>query len=209
MTSPRRALIVIDAQQEYFDGPLTIQHPPREATVAAIVDAVNAAVAAGIPVVAVQHTAPAESPVFASGSAGWRLHPEVERAVQGAKKIEKRFSSVFPQTGLAEWLRDQGVDTVTFAGYMTNNCDLASVVDAETLGFEAEVLSDATGAIHLANAAGKVSAGDLHRTLMVLFQSSMAAVATTGEWRKALESGAALEKSNLVVSALDGLQQHS
>ena len=209
MTSPHRALIVIDAQQEYFDGPLSIQHPPREETAAAIVDAVNAAVAAGIPVVAVQHTAPAESPVFAAGSAGWRLHPGIELAVQDAKRIEKRFSSVFPQTGLTEWLRDQNVDTVTFAGYMTNNCDLASVVDAETLGFDAEVLSDATGAVHLANAAGTVSAEDLHRTLMVLFQSSMAAVATTGEWRKALDAGTALEKSNLVVSALDGLRQHS
>ncbi|WP_106400776.1 isochorismatase family protein [Actinocorallia populi] len=209
MTAPRRALIVIDAQQEYFDGPLAIRYPSREATVAAVVEAVNAAVAAGIPVVAVQHTGPDGSPVFAAGSAGWRLHPDVEDAVRDAKKIEKRFSSVFPQTGLAEWLRDQGVDTVTFAGYMTNNCDLASVVDAEALGFGAEVLSDATGAIHLANAAGSVSAEDLHRTLMVLFQSNLAAVATTGEWRKALASGAALEKDNLVASALEGLQRNS
>lgn len=209
MTGPRRALIVIDAQQEYFDGPLAIQHPPREATVAAIVEAVNIAVEAAVPVVSVQHTGPAESPVFAAGSAGWHLHPDVERAVQGAKKIEKQYSSVFPETGLAEWLRDEGVDTVTFIGYMTNNCDLASIVDAESLGFTAEILSDATGAIHLSNAAGTVSARDLHHTLMVLFHSSMAAVATTEEWRKAIASTTPLDRSNLVSSAVDGLQHNT
>ena len=44
---------------------------------------------------------------------------------------------------------------------MTNNCDLATAVEAEGLGFAAEILSDATGAIHLANEAGKVSAAEL------------------------------------------------
>ena len=46
------------------------------------------------------------------------------------------------------------VDTVTLVGYMTNNCVLASAVEAEFLGFTTEVLSDATGAINLANDAG-------------------------------------------------------
>ena len=30
MTAPRRALIVVDVQQEYFDGILQIQYPPRD-----------------------------------------------------------------------------------------------------------------------------------------------------------------------------------
>ncbi|MDQ0674449.1 nicotinamidase-related amidase [Pseudarthrobacter siccitolerans] len=29
MSTPRRALILIDVQQQYFDGPLEIQYPPH------------------------------------------------------------------------------------------------------------------------------------------------------------------------------------
>jgi nicotinamidase-related amidase len=168
--------------------------------VAAVVEAVGFAKEEGMPVVAVQRTGLAESPVFAAGTPGWRPHPDVERAVQGAELVEKHYSSVFPGTGLAEWLRGEGVDTLTFVGYMTNNCDLASAVDAESLGFAAEILSDATGAVHLANAAGSVSAEELHRTLMVLLHSNLAAVATLDEWRKAVRSAEPPKKGDLVSS---------
>ncbi|GAA3693388.1 hypothetical protein GCM10022377_02500 [Zhihengliuella alba] len=48
-------------------------------------------------------------------------------------------------------MRDQGIDTVTLAGYMPSNCDHASAADAETRDLAVEVLSDATGAIDLSN----------------------------------------------------------
>ncbi len=105
---------------------------------------------------------------------------------------------------MAEWLRAREVDTVTIVGFMTNNCDLATAAEAEALGFATEILSDATGAIHLANQAGQVSAQALHATLMVLLQSNFAAVTTTSEWIAAVKSGATLPTSNLVESALQG-----
>ena len=61
-----------------------------------------------------------------------------------------------------------------------------------------------SGAINLANEAGQVSAEVLHTTLMVLFQSNFAAVATTAEWTDAVGAGTALPKNNLVESALQG-----
>ena len=64
--------------------------------------------------------------------------------------------------------RQHDVDTVTLAGYMTNNCVLASAVEAEFLGFSTEVLSDATGAINLANDAGFADAKTVHTTLLTL-----------------------------------------
>lgn len=60
---------------------------------------------------------------------------------------------------------------------MTNNCDIATAVGAEDLGLTAEILADASGAIRLANEAGKVSADQLHQTLLVLLHSNFAAVA--------------------------------
>jgi len=205
VTAPRRALVVVDVQQEYFDGPLQVQHPPREDSLARVVDAVRAAVAHDVPVVVVQHEGPAGSPVFATGSAGFALHPDLEAALPAsAQRTTKELGSVFAGTGLAGRLREQGVDTVTLVGYMTNNCVVASAVEAEGLGFAAEVLSDASGAVHLANAAGEVPAEVVHTTLMVLLQSNFAAVATTAAWAAAVAAGTPLEVGDLVSSALQG-----
>jgi nicotinamidase-related amidase len=205
MTSPNRALIVIDAQQQYFDGVLAIEHPPRDQSVARIGEAIDAATSHGLPVVLVQHKLPEGAPVFAAGSNGHRLHPEIERrAGDASKRVSKTFSSVFDGTGLVEWLRDQGVDTVTLTGYMTNNCVLASSAAAEPLGFAVEVLADATGAIPLSNGAGSVSAEQVHETLMILLGSNWAAVTTTEGWVEATQAGAELARSNLAESAMAG-----
>ncbi|MFF0284237.1 isochorismatase family protein [Rhodococcus aetherivorans] len=205
MTAPRRALVVVDVQQEYFDGPLEIQYPPREQSLANIEAALDAAAAHDVPVVVVQHSMPDGAPVFVEGSRGWSLHPDLERRIDPTcKRVHKQYASVFAGTDLAGWLRAREVDTVTIVGYMTNNCDLATAAEAEALGFATEILSDATGAIHLANAAGQVSAQSLHTTLMVLLQSNFAAVTTTTQWIEAVQSGSTLPKSNLVESALEG-----
>lgn len=205
MSAPRRALIVIDAQQEYFDGLLPIQFPAREDSVANIQIAIEAAQHAEMPVVLVQHELPAEAPVFASGSPTWQNHPKVAAYEDvAAKRINKQFSSVFADTDLEAWLREQNIDTITLAGYMTNNCVVASAAAAEPLGFTVEVLSDAIGAIDLANEAGTAPARQVHETLMALLHSNWAAVTGTTTWAAALRTGARLAKSDLVTSATQG-----
>ena len=205
MTTPRRALVVVDVQQEYFTGILQIQAPSRDETLANIVAALDVARREDLPVVVVQHQLPAGAPVFAVGSESWSLHPEIERRVEPSdKRVTKDKSSVFAGTDVAAWLAEREVDTITIVGYMTNNCDIATAVGAEELGLAAEVLSDASGAIHLANEAGKVSADELHRTLLVLLHSNFAAVATTRAWTVAVSAGDALPKSDLGTSATEG-----
>lgn len=205
MTTPQRALIVVDVQHEYVDGPLRIQHPPVEQAVDRVVRALEVAHEHDLPVVVVQHELPEGAPVFAVGSAGWALHPRVDALARPSwKRATKDKASVFAGTDVAAWLAERGVDTVTIVGFMTNNCDLATAAGAEELGLAAEVLSDATGAIHLANEAGRVSAEQLHEVLMVLLQSNFAAVATTEEWASAVGSGAPLASSDLGTSAVQG-----
>lgn len=205
MTTPRRALIVVDVQQEYFDGILQIQSPAREESLANVVRALEVAKEQDLPVVVVQHELPEGAPVFAVGSESWSLHPEVEKLLDPEwKRVTKDKASVFAGNDVAEWLADKGVDTITIVGFMTNNCDIATAVGAEELGLSAEILSDATGAIHLANEAGKVSAEQLHQTLLVLLHSNFAAVAATAEWVAAVESGSVLPKSDLGTSAMQG-----
>ncbi|WP_148616175.1 isochorismatase family protein [Nocardioides rubriscoriae] len=205
MTTPRRALIVVDVQNEYVDGVLAIQHPPREQSIANVVRALEAAHEHDLPVVMVQHQLPEGAPVFAVGSHSWQLHPQVEALRRPTwKSATKDKASVFAGTDVAGWLAEQGVDTVTLVGFMTNNCDLATAVGAEELGLAAEVLSDATGAIHLTNELGSVPAQQVHEVLMVLLQSNFAAVATTDAWVAAVQAGEPLNGSDLGTSATQG-----
>ena len=64
---PKRALIVIDVQNEYFDGALPISDPPPETSLANIGRAMDAATDAGVPVIVVQHTSSEGSPIFQAG----------------------------------------------------------------------------------------------------------------------------------------------
>lgn len=203
--APRRALVVVDVQQQYFEGVLEIRHPAPEQALARVVRAIEVALEHDLPVVLVRHEYPEGAPVFAVGSPGWEVRPEVESlAREEWLRVSKSRASVFAGTGVASWLEEQGVDTITVVGFMTNNCDLATAIGAEELGLAAEVLSDATGAIHLAHEQGQVAAAQLHDTLMVLLHSNFAAVATTDAWAAAVASGEPLPKSSLGAAATRG-----
>lgn len=202
MTNPRRALILVDVQQEYFEGPLEIQYPPHTDSLPKITAAIDAATAAGIPVAVIQHTSGDESPLFNPTMTGFQLHAEVaQRQNPHWKSITKKYGTVFAGTGLLGWLREHDVDTITLVGYMTNNCIMASAAESETHDLAAEVLSDATGAINIANDAGYADAKTVHTTLMALLHSNFAAVATTDAWVSALNDGESLPKDNLPSSA--------
>lgn len=205
MTSPRRALVIIDAQQQYAGGPLRIEHPAWEEGLARILQAVEVAEEAGLPIAVIQHSSGSGAPAFNPDTPEYDLAPELaERLRPDWKRVVKERSSAFVGTDLGAWLRDQGRDTITLVGYMTNNCVLATAVGAEQWGVRSEVLSDATGAIPLANSAGGVSARALHESLMVLLQSNWAAVTSTREWIDAVRSGRPLHPTGLAASALAG-----
>ena len=207
MAELRRALVIVDVQNDYFaeEGPLAIQYPDRNESLANIIRTIDLAEKQGMPVAVVQHQYPAGAPVFAEGSEGWELHPEISsRRTDSWKHIVKSYSSVFAGTDFEAWLRENEVNAITVVGYMTNNCDLATAAAAEPLGIAVELLSDASGAVHLSNEAGQVGAQQLHETLMVLLHSNFATVATTNDWVQAVEVGTALPKGDLGSSAVQG-----
>ena len=195
----RRALIVIDVQNEYFTGKMKIEYPPVDSSLANITRAMDAARAAEIPVVMVQHDAPEQSPIFAKGSEGWQLHPEMTKRAH-SHLINKAYASVFTGTDLAQWIADNGVDTLTIVGYMTHNCDAATIYEAAHKGLAVEFLSDASGSPSYENAAGKASAEEIHRVYSTVFHSGFAAVASTGQWIAAVREGKALERDNIFMS---------
>jgi nicotinamidase-related amidase len=202
--APRRALIVIDVQNEYVTGGLRIVWPPVDDALANIGRAIDAARDAVIPVVVVQNRTPPGAPIFAKGSPGWELHPVVSSR-PFELRIEKTLPSAFTETGLEEWLRSREVDTLTIVGFMTHNCDASTIIDGVHRGFACEFLSDATGSVPYRNSAGQVSAQEIHRVYSVVLQSRFAAVAPTDRWIDAVARGERLERGNILASYQEGL----
>ncbi|HEX7908418.1 MAG TPA: cysteine hydrolase family protein [Paraburkholderia sp.] len=199
MTTPRRALIVIDVQNEYVSGDLPIEYPEVQSSLANIGRAMDAARAAGVPVVVVQNFAPAGSPLFARGSTGAELHPVVSSRTHD-HYVEKSLPSAFTGTDLADWLAARQIDTLTVTGYMTHNCDASTINHAVHSGLTVEFLHDATGSVPYENSAGFASAEDIHRVFSVVLQSRFAAVASTTAWMDAVASGVPLERGNIYAS---------
>jgi len=194
--APKRALIVIDVQNEYFTGRLPIEYPDVEVSLPNICEAMDAANSSGIPVVVVQHVGPATSPIAALGSKGAELHPRIaERPCD--LMIEKNQTSALNGTVLGAWLREREIDTVTVVGYMTHNCDTATTLQAAQEGWKVELLHDACGSVSYANAAGNATAEEIHRIYTVVMHTGFAAIASTAEWLIAVKCGAALPVDNI------------
>jgi nicotinamidase-related amidase len=203
---PRRALIVIDVQNEYFDGNLPIEYPPVSVSLPNITRAMDTAQAKHIPVIVVQHDAPSASPVFAVGSHGWELHRDIATR-PSALHINKQYASCFTGTTLKAWLEEHDIDTLTVIGYMTHNCDASTIIEARHLGLKVEFLADATGALPYTNEAGSVSAQQIHETFSTVFHTGFAAVATTDAWITAVEQQVTLPISSIPASNLKARQQ--
>jgi len=185
---PRRALLVIDVQNEYVSGALPIAYPPLTTSLPNIAAAMDAAHAAAVPVIVVQHVDEADSPVFASGSLAAELHETVAARPNDAVLV-KQTVSCFPSTDLGARLDDLGVDTLTIAGFMTQHCDESTAREAADRGLIVEVLSDATGTVPLTTPSGTISAQELHETSLLVLHSGFASVVPTAEWTAAVAAG--------------------
>jgi nicotinamidase-related amidase len=178
----KRALIVIDVQNEYFDGALPISDPPREQSLENIGRAMEAATEAGVPVIVVRHYTddPSEG-IFLKGSHAWELHPEIERRRRDFL-IDKTLPGSFTDTELGSVLEDAGVDTVAITGYMTHMCVDTTSRQAAHRGLAVEILNDATGTLPLENSGGRAGGEELHRATLVAQGQFFADVVSTDDW---------------------------
>lgn len=175
----RRALLVIDVQNEYFTGALPITHPAGH--LEKILEVMDAA-GGKVPTVVVQHHFPdPDKPFFQKGTPAWELHPEVADRPRDLL-VEKTLPGSFTGTPLEEWLRARGIDTVTIAGYMTHMCCDTTARQAVHRGFQVEFLSDATGTLPLSNSAGSVTAEELQRSILCAQQMLLSEVVGSEEW---------------------------
>ena len=180
----KRALLVIDVQNEYFTGKLPVTYP--QGSFDNIKKAIKAAKQKDIMVIAIQHTAPqVDASTFVRGSHEWELHQEIKKLGYDYL-IEKNLPGSFTDTDLEKVLQQNDIDTVTISGYMTQMCCDTTARQALHLSYSVEFLKDATGTLDIANYAGKVTAEELHRAVLVTQAMRFSKVMAVDDWISSL-----------------------
>ena len=165
VATTKSALIVIDAQQEYFAPGGKVVLPDGPAAVKQVARALGWARGSGVPVVHIVHESRRPDPTtFVPGSPALEIHPEA-RPAAAEPVMTKHLPGSFTGTDLERWLRERGVERLIVSGFMTQMCVDTTARQAAHLGFAVTVLADATAAMAVkAPDGGVIDAGEVHRT---------------------------------------------
>jgi nicotinamidase-related amidase len=178
MASPTSALVVIDAQQEYFAPIGKVVLPEGPAAVKQLARALAWARSSRTPVVHVVHESRRPNPsTFAPGSPALEIHPDA-RPLAGEPVMTKHLPGSFTGTDLERWLRERGVERLIVSGFMTQMCVDTTARQAAHLGFAVAVLADATAAMAVKAPDGAViPAEQVHRTHLGSLSGFLAQIA--------------------------------
>lgn len=140
----KAALLVIDAQNEYFAPHGQWVLPEGERALERIQALLRAARDAGVPVLHILHERlGVTSGVFVPGSIGVEMHPALD-VRPGEQRIVKHFPGAFTQTDLEARLKLVGADTLIISGYMTHLCCDTTTRQASERGYGVRFAADAT-----------------------------------------------------------------
>ncbi|MFC0218655.1 nicotinamidase-related amidase [Pseudochelatococcus lubricantis] len=185
----RRALILIDLQNDYFpEGRFPLENIDAAAANAARL--LDAARAGGDLVVHVRHEfASADAPFFAPGSEGATINTAVEPG-DGETVVLKHAVNAFRGTDLKDVLDRNGVSDVTIAGAMSHMCVEAAARAAADYGYTTTVVHDAVATRDLNFNDTTIPAAQVHAASMAALGFAYATLRSTDEYLTA-ESPAA------------------
>lgn len=138
----RTALLVIDPQNDYFtNGSFPLWN--ADEALKEILNAIHAAKEQDAAVILVQHVAASESPLFAEGSEGVKLHQAILDAAPDAPIVTKTHADAFQETNLTQVLEELEVDRLVICGMMTQNCVTHTAISDAADPYQVSILPDA------------------------------------------------------------------
>ena len=186
-TTLKPALLIIDAQNEYFAPHGKWVVPEGNEALAQIQKLLVAFRRVDLPIFHIMHEAlDLESPVFRIGSIGAKINPELDIRA-GEKVITKHFPGSFSQTDLDARLHQEGCDTLVITGYMTHMCCDTTTRQASERNYQSLFASDATATRDLQLHGKTIPHNVVHETTLAVM-TRFATILTTAEIVKKIES---------------------
>jgi nicotinamidase-related amidase len=175
-----QALVLIDIQNDYFDGGrMTLDGTDAAARNAARL--LERFRTQGLPLFHIQHLATQPGATFfIPGTAGAEIHASVAPRA-GELVIQKNFPNAFRETKLELELLSRGIREILVAGNMTHMCIDASVRAASDLGFKVDLAFDACATRALKFGDEDVPAAHVQRAFLSALNGTYATARATAQ----------------------------
>lgn len=181
-----RCLLVIDIQNDYFEGG---KNPLNESYAAALKaqSVITKFREKELPVVYIQHLSVREgSSFFIPGTPGAEIHPLV-KPLKSEKVVVKNYPNSFRNTNLLEILQTLNFQSLVICGMMTHMCVNATTRAANDLGFECTVIGDACATKDLKINDIKIEANQVHYAFLAALSYFDSVVTDADAYIEAME----------------------
>lgn len=178
-----KALIIIDIQNDYFEGGANPLVGSLEASQNAKLLLENFR-EERLPIIHIQHIANREGATFfAPNTFGAEIHQNV-KPLANEKVIIKHFPNSFIETELQTTLQEYNIKDLVICGMMTSMCVDATTRAAKDLGYNCTVIGDACAAPNLQIGNKTIKAENVHNAFLAALNYYYSSVITTQEYLK-------------------------
>lgn len=177
----KRALVLIDIQNDYFEGGKWPLHG-MDAAAQNAARLLTAARQAGNKVVHVRHEFQSDdAPFFTPASEGARIHTSVQPQADEAVVLKHNVNA-FLDTELKALLDDAGIEQVTLVGAMSHMCIDAAARASSDFGYTTAVIHDACATRDQEFEGSTVPAPQVHAAYMAALAFAYAQVVSTEQY---------------------------
>lgn len=181
MNSSNRALLIVDVQNDYFEGgKFTLVGIDKAAqNCKRLLEHFRTN---KLPIIHIQHFFVGENaPFFAPKTPGSDIN-EAVTPLEGEKLITKNYPSSFRETELNEYLKKSGITELVIVGAMSHMCIDTTTRAAADLGYTCQVIHDACATRDLEFNGTVVKASDVHASYMAALGFAFAKILSTEEY---------------------------
>jgi len=174
----KKALIVIDLQNDYFGGG-NMELVNIDAALKKTNQLIKFARQQGYKILIIQHFAEKGASFFAPDTEGVEINKDLD--IQGGVIISKNYPNCFRGTKLTEELQTNNIENIIVCGAMSHMCIDTTVRAGFDLGYKIELASDACATRDLQFKNEIIKAKDVHNSFMSALGSAFCKVKDTNE----------------------------
>ena len=177
----KKALIIIDIQNDYFEGganPLIGSVEANRNAKTLLKDFREKS----LPVIHIQHfSTRAGSTFFIPNTIGIEIHENVV-PISGEKVITKNYPNSFRETDLLDYLKSNNITDLVICGMMTHMCVDATTRAAKDFGFTCVIIGDACTTRDLEIQGKSVLADEVQKSFLAALNYFYSTVKNTQEY---------------------------